>query len=110
MSSGRPTRGVRCDRSARLVASGESDSCRSEMTRPGATALQRSPRLPYMVAIDQVREFRAAFDAAYAVRTSSPVRPDADDVLMIEPPPASSMWGITCLHVSIGPRTLTAMV
>ena len=31
-----------------------------------------------------------AFDAEYAGREVSPVSPDADDVLMIEPPPRSS--------------------
>src|ERR1700726_2500486 len=72
--------------------------------------LTRIPCLPCEVAtyIDSV--LTPALDTPYAVRVRSPLSDAPDDMLMIEPPPFRTICGMTCLHVSIWLRRLTAMV
>jgi hypothetical protein len=49
-------------------------------------------------------------DIEYAVRCALPVLPLTDEVSTIEPPPAASMPGTTCLQASMAPRRFTAMI
>src|SRR3954447_25021094 len=66
--------------------------------RPGATALQRIPRVPYCDATDFVSSTTPALDAPYAARTPRPTKPSIDAVFTIDPPPPASMTGIACLQ------------
>ncbi len=49
----------------------------------------------------------APFEAQYERAWPPPLRPQPDPVLMIEPPPAASMIGTTCLHIRKIERTFT---
>lgn len=67
---------------------------RRRPTVPGQIALQRMPRVTKSAATDFVRPMTAAFDAPYTKRFGTPFTLDAaDDMLMIEPPPFSSIAG-----------------
>src|SRR6266566_1275626 len=76
--------------------------------RPGATALQRIPRVPYWEATDFVSSTTPALEAPYAARTPRPTNPSIDAVFTIEPPPRASMRGIACLQPRNWPLRLTA--
>src|SRR5436190_21472190 len=76
--------------------------------RPGATALQRIPRVPYCEATDFVNRTTPALDAPYAARTPRPTKPSTEAVLTIEPPPRASMCGIASLQRMNRPFRLTA--
>ena len=76
--------------------------------RPGATALQRIPCVPYWEATDFVSSTTPALQAPYAARTPRPTKPSIDAVFTIEPPPRASMAGIACLHPRNWPFKLTA--
>ena len=52
----------------------------------------------------------APLDAAYAVAKKSPAVDVPELMLMMEPPPPASIKGSACLHASIVPRALTAMM
>src|SRR6478672_7012348 len=65
-----------------------------ESTVPGQIALQRMPRVTKSAATAFVSPMTAAFDAPYANRFGTPFTLDAaDDMLMIDPPPLSSIAG-----------------
>src|SRR5690606_16091666 len=56
------------------------------------------------------RETTAAWGAPEAGRTAPPARPEADEVLMMEPPPAAIMWGMAYLLPSRKEVTLMLRV
>src|SRR5688572_28882826 len=98
-SSEQPRRGTRLWReSSSATSGGQARSKAGVRIGPGDTALQRMPLRPYCVATESVRVLIAAFAAAYAVCERSPASDWFDEALMIEPPPAASMWGMAYLQ------------
>lgn len=61
---------------------------------PGAVALQRMPRSPYIVATERVSTFSAAFDALYAVVSISPRNAFPAEMFAITPPEPVSIAGM----------------
>src|SRR6185312_5376355 len=92
MSRGFPTR-----RSS-FVVSGPR-SCAYETTRPTMMVLQRMPCFPNSTATVLVREFTPPFAALYADRPGTPNTAPPEEMLTIDPPPASSMCGIAYFDV-----------
>src|SRR6266852_5409988 len=101
ISSGVPTRP-----SGRLAASARkrlfsSPSCRASSRNmpvsvsPGQMQFTRMFCGPWSTAIAFVSSTTAPFDAQYTAAFAPPVRPHPEAVLMIEPPPAFCMCGIT---------------
>mmetsp|Transcript_14918 Transcript_14918/g.34000 ORF Transcript_14918/g.34000 Transcript_14918/m.34000 type:complete len:260 (-) Transcript_14918:967-1746(-) len=76
--------------------------------KPGKTALQRSPHRAYCVPTCAVNAFTAPFDAVYASSGRRNLMPDTEEILTIEPEPASSILGTACLHVRNMLLTLVA--
>src|SRR3954469_11524833 len=62
-------------------------------TVPGQMALQRMPLPTKSIATDLVKPTIAALVAMYAKRFGTPLKPAIDEMLMIEAPPASSIFG-----------------
>src|SRR5689334_449577 len=92
MSRGLPTR------TSSLVVSGPLSAAYAT-TRPTMIVLQRIPCAPYSTASTRVSEFTPPLAALYAERPGTPKTEPPDEMLTIDPPPASSMWGMAYFDV-----------
>src|SRR5215471_11331934 len=78
---------------------------------PGCTELARMRSRAYCIAVVFVRRRTAPFEAWYCgLLMSVPTRPSCDEILTMEPPPASRMAGIAARVPRKTPVELTAMI
>ena len=76
---------------------------------PGWTELALMPSRAYCIAVHLASRWTAALEALYAADHACPTSPAPDDMLMIDPPPARLMWGITSLVPRNVPLPFTAI-
>src|SRR5215510_9458100 len=99
MSAGVPNRpsGVACKRSLATSGLEWPGFVIGVSTKPGCTEFTRILSDAYWTAAALEKIRTAPFEAWYAALPCDPMMPQIDDMLIIEPPPARCMAGITAL-------------
>src|SRR3546814_16404006 len=79
-------------------------------TLPGNTAFTLMPARASSCVADRVRPITPCFDAEYAARPATPMRPAADATLTIDPAPASRIARSSARRPEYTPSRFTAIV